>query len=343
VGTHHTRSLWGLAALTAGALAVFHGSRRSRLPSWQGRVVLITGGARGLGFALARCFADRGAIVWLAARHGDQLDRAVDRLRLPGAEIHAHVVDVRDREAVEALVAAVVARHGRLDAVVNNAGVITAMPFDNAELSDFAESLDTHFWGPLHVIRAALPWLRRQPISHIINVSSIGGRVGVPHLAPYCAGKFALAGLSDVLRAELAGDGVWVTLATPGLMRTGSVGNVRVRGDHVAEARWFAALSAMPLTSQHAMRAAGEIVTAAGRRRAVVMPGWQARLQHAANTLAPELTAAVLQAVSRRVLPNAVPGPSPSRAVSELDLGWAAPLVSAVTARAYNQPVPSAS
>jgi KaiC/GvpD/RAD55 family RecA-like ATPase len=155
--------------------------------------------------------------------------------------------------------------------------------------------------------------VRRQPISHIINVSSIGGRVGVPHLAPYCAGKFALAGLSEVLRAELAGDGVWVTLATPGLMRTGSVGYVRVRGDHVAEARWFAALGH---ASRHNMR----------RRRDRARSGGDAGVAGAPAACREYARAGahggVLQAVSRRVLPNA-PGPSPSRA-SDLDLGWAA-------------------
>lgn len=333
-----TRPYWGLLAAAVGSYAIARLVRRRPEVAWPGRVVLITGGARGLGFAMARDFAERGAIVWLAGRHADQLQRAVERLRRCGAHVHAHVADVRDPAAVEALVAAVVQRHGRLDAVVNNAGVITAMPFDNAEMSDFGDSLDTHFWGPLHVIRAALPWLRQRRGAHIINVSSIGGRVGVPHLAPYCAGKFALVGLSQVLRAELAADDVWVTLATPGLMRTGSVGRVQVRGHHVAEGRWFAALSATSLTSQDAMSGARRIVRAASRRQATVTPGWQARAQHLASTLAPELTAAALAMVSRRLLPEPVSGRSSSRAISDLDLGWAAPLVSATTAQAFNQP-----
>jgi short-subunit dehydrogenase len=162
--------------------------------------------------------------------------------------------------------------------------------------------------------------------------------VGVPHLAPYCAGKFALTGLSQVLRAELAPLGVWVTLATPGLMRTGSVGRVKVRGDHVAEGRLFAALSATSITSQHASVAARQIVDAAARRRAAVTPGWQAGAQHLANALAPELMASVLATVTKHVLPAAALGPSPARAISELDLGWAEALVSEATAVAYNQP-----
>lgn len=333
------RRPWRAAAALAVAVAIGLTRRRRRRPPrwWRGRVVVITGGARGLGYALAEVFASRGAIVWLVARHRDQIDRAVERLSADGASVYGHVADITDPAAVETMIATVAARHQRLDVIVNNAGVITAMPFVNAELTDFQNSIDTHFWGPLHVTRAALPWLRRASPGHIINISSIGGRVGVPHLAPYCAGKFALTGLSQALRAELTGHDVWVTLATPGLMRTGSIGRVQLRGRHLAEARWLAALSATSLTSQDASRAARQIVDAAAARRATVTPGWQARAQHLANALAPEVTAALLSAVTARALPSPVAGASPAIPLSELSLGWAASLVSGTTAHAYNQ------
>jgi NAD(P)-dependent dehydrogenase (short-subunit alcohol dehydrogenase family) len=330
------RVLLGLFTVALAAYGYSHLAPRRR--RWQGRVVIITGGARGLGFALAREFAAQGAIVWLVSRSDDELARAVERLRATGARAHAQVADVTDPTALAGLVEAVVARHGRIDVIVNNAGVITAMPFANAEIDDFRESMDTHFWGPLHLTLAALPWLKRSRAAHIINISSIGGAVGVPHLAPYCAGKFALTGLSQVLRAELAPQGIWVTLATPGLMRTGSIGRVKVRGDHVAEARWFAALSATSLTSMSASRAARQIVDAAAQRRAAVTPGWQARLQQVAHGLAPGLAAAVLAAVAGHVLPKAVNSVTPLRTVSDLDLGWAQALVSIKTAVEYNQP-----
>lgn len=334
---HRPRPLIGIAALALASVTVARWLRTPSVPSWRGRVVVITGGARGLGFALARVFAADGACVWLVSRDAEELDRAVTRLRATGASADAHVADITDPAAVDGMIEAVVARHQRIDVVVNNAGVITAMPFANAELADFRESMDTHFWGPLHVIRAALPWLKRRR-GHIINVSSIGGRVGVPHLAPYCSGKFALTGLSEVLRAELAPHDVWVTLATPGLMRTGSIGRVKVRGDHVAEGRWFAAMSATSLTSQDASAAARQIVRAAARRRAVTTPGWQARVQHAATAIAPELMATVLSVATAHLLPGAAPYPTPSREVGDLDLGWAQRLISRETAAEYNQP-----
>lgn len=333
-----SRSARTAAGLLTGAALLFLWSQRSRPTVWQGRVAIVTGGARGLGFALARELARAGATVWIVSRSADQLARAAARLNGLGGEVVPHAADITDRDEVAGLVDAVTRRHGRLDLLVNNAGVISAMPFDNARLEDFATSLATHFWGPLHLIRAALPWLRQAGPGHVVNVSSIGGRVGVPHLAPYCAGKFALSGLSQALRAELAAANVVVTLATPGLMRTGSVGRVKVRGPHVAEARWFAAMAATPLTSMNATRAAREILDAARHGRATVTPGWQAQALAALNGAAPETTANLMAAVTAHVLPAATPGPSPERSVDTLDLGWARALESPATEAAYNQP-----
>lgn len=332
------RSAHTAAGLLSSAALLFLWTRRSRPTEWRGRVAVVTGGARGLGFALARQLADAGAIVWLVSRSPDQLARAVARLGSGGREVHAHIADITNPDDCAGIIDTVTRRHGRLDVLVNNAGVISAMPFDNAQVDDFATSLATHFWGPLHLIRAALPWLRQAGPGHIINISSIGGRVGVPHLSPYAAGKFALTGLSQALRAELAATGVVVTLATPGLMRTGSVGRVKVRGPHVAEGRWFAAMSASSLTSMNATSAAREILEAARRGRAEVTPGWQARALAAFHGVAPETTAGVMTAVTAHLLPQAVASPSPSRSVASLDLGWAQALMSRSTADAYNQP-----
>jgi len=335
--TGRLASSLALAAAALTALACLARAGRPKAVSWRGRVAVITGGARGLGLALARELCADGVVVWLVSRSQDQLTRAVDQLRAGGAEAHAHACDVTQPDAVAQMVDAIIQRHGRLDVVINNAGVMTAMPFHNAAVSDFEESLATHFWAPLHVIRAALPWLRRAHPGHIVNISSIGGRVGVPHLAPYCAGKFALTGLSEVLRAELARDHVWVTTVTPGLMRTGSVGQVKVRGRHEAEATWFAAMAATPVTSMSAAAAARAIVDAAKRGRAAATPGWQARTLHGLNAVAPELTAASMELVAAAVLPAAVPGPSDARTVKSLHLGWGETLLSPSLEVAYNQ------
>src|SRR5436309_7591109 len=105
-------------------------------------------------------------------------------------------------------------------------------------VEDFEETMRVHFWGPLYATLAALPHLRKQDTGRIVNISSIGGRIAVPHLAPYSASKFALAGLSDGLRTELAREGIYVTTVFPGLMRTGSHVNAQFKGKRRAEFTW---------------------------------------------------------------------------------------------------------
>jgi short-subunit dehydrogenase len=106
-----------------------------------------------------------------------------------------------------------------------------------------------HFWGPLYTTLCVLPQMRARREGRIVNISSIGGKIGVPHLVPYSASKFALAGLSDGLRAELAKDNILVTTVCPGLMRTGSPRNATFKGRHRAEYAWFAISDSLPVTS----------------------------------------------------------------------------------------------
>jgi NAD(P)-dependent dehydrogenase (short-subunit alcohol dehydrogenase family) len=269
--------------------------------------VVITGGSRGLGFALAQCFVDEGARVFLLARHRDQLETAVERLVARHSDSAAGIVcDVRDCASVERALAEVHDRTGQIDVLVNNAGIIQMMPFEHAQLEDFQDSLATHFWGPLFAIRAALPHLKASR-GRIVNISSIGGRVAVPHLVPYAVGKFALTALSEGVAAELRRYGISVTTVTPHLMQTGSHRNVVVRGQHRKEAIWFALGTATRLTATNAAAAARTIVDAARDRRANVTPGWPARIAEVVHVLTPELTAALSAAVSKWALPAPTP------------------------------------
>jgi short-subunit dehydrogenase len=213
-------------------------------------------------------------------------------------------------------------------------------PFEHATPEDFDQSLQTHFWGPLYFIRASLTHLRASK-GRILNVASIGGRVATPHLLPYCVGKFALVALSEGLRAELARDGVVVTTATPGLMRTGSHRNVVVRGRHRAEATMFGAMSATSLTSMRADRAARIVLEAVRRGRAQVTPGWQARMLETLHAMTPELLASLMATATRHVLPGTAPGDEgdQARMSRDLDLGIAAAAFPSRAAAAFNQPV----
>jgi NAD(P)-dependent dehydrogenase (short-subunit alcohol dehydrogenase family) len=265
----------------------------------------------------------------IVSRSRDGLTRAVQQLRDEGIDVLALTCDVRDPAQVAEMVAQAVERTGSVDVLVNNAGIIQVAPLEHTRLEDFEDSLRTHLWGPLHCIRECLPYMRRHGTGRILNVSSIGGRVGVPHLVPYSVGKFALVGLSEGLRAELSRDGIVVTTATPGLMRTGSHLRAQFRGRHEQETRWFGAGVATSLTSMHARRAARQMVAACLAGHAHVTPGVQARVAEILNVLAPELTAAVSAFVVRRVLPG--PSQSPSadhlRPAHEIGFGWLAPFL----------------
>jgi short-subunit dehydrogenase len=343
---NHTRTEWvpvamAGAAAVAGLAWMLSRARQRESYSFVGRRALITGGSRGLGLAIARALAEQGAHVLLCARREDELERAKGQLqRECGADVSTFVCDIRDPEAVDALVARVTAAGQPIDILVNNAGVIQSQPFSLATTDDFEASIDTHFWGPYYLIRACLPHMRRRGGGRIVNISSIGGRMAVPHLLPYSVGKFALAALSDGLNAELAAENIVVTTVTPGLMRTGSHRNVRVRGQHEREATLFGLAVATSLTSMNADRAAQMIVEACRQGRARLTPGWQARLAELANVAAPEVAAAIAAALTSWALPGPTTDPraAQARVSKELDLGWAGALVPRTASANLNQP-----
>jgi short-subunit dehydrogenase len=332
-------------AVAGGALAAaaWAGRRAGRGDDgFQGRVVVISGGSRGLGLAMARQFAQEGARLALIARSATALDTAADELR---RDWHATVVtavcDVRDEAAVRSKIAAIARELGGIDVLVNNAGIIQVMPFEHAHDEDFADSIDTHFWAPLHLVRACLPYLSANGGGRIVNIASIGGRVAIPHLLPYSVGKFALVGFSEGLGAELSRHGISVTTVTPHLMQTGSHRNAVVRGRHANEATWFALGTATRATAIDADRAARMILNAARARRSHVTPGLPARATEIAQALAPALVAAVTGAVARFLLPGPTENGDGDRArVSrDIDVGAVARLFATAAARRFNQPI----
>jgi NAD(P)-dependent dehydrogenase (short-subunit alcohol dehydrogenase family) len=288
---------------------VWQAFRGPRLdPSFRGRSVLITGGSRGLGLELARRFGAEGARVALVARDVDELDRAVGDLVEAGVPVIAIAADVADPEDVERVVSEVIAVFGSIDVLVNNAGVIQVGPVEHMSEDDYRSSLEVHFWGPLHMIRACFPHMLRQGGGRIVNVSSIGGLVAVPHLGPYSAGKHALVGLSEGLAIELARHGIAVTTVCPGLLCTGSAVNAEVKGQHGPEYGWFTAASTHPLLAMDSAVAAKQVVEATRHGRARRVLGIQARLLDLFATILPTLYVAVARVVVRWL-----PGPAGTR------------------------------
>src|SRR5712691_11719069 len=197
--------------------------------SFAGKSVLITGGSRGLGLAIARQIAAEGGRVALLARDEGELARACAQLRDLGGEALAVPCDLLDRQQSLGAIKTVVDHFGTLDVLINNAGIIEVGPLEHMRREDFEKSMQLHFWAPFDLIQQVIPHLRRAGGGRIVNISSIGGKVAVPHLAPYSASKFALVGLSDAFRAELARDDIRVTTVTPVMMRTGSQVNAKFK------------------------------------------------------------------------------------------------------------------
>jgi NAD(P)-dependent dehydrogenase (short-subunit alcohol dehydrogenase family) len=285
------------AAVLGGILAT-RGLRARRRISFRGRSVVITGGSRGLGLLMALCARDHDELV--RARH-DLLERA------PDADVTIESCDVGNSDQASWLIRSVVERTGSIDVLINNAGIITVGPVEHMRVGDFAEAMGVHFWGPLHTMLAAVPFMRTRRFGRIVNISSIGGKVAVPHLAPYCASKFALTGLSDSLRTELAHDGIQVTTVCPGLMRTGSPFNAWFRGRHREEFTWFAISDSLPIASIDADRASRQVVDACRHGDAELVITWPARLAIIANAVAPEIFASAMT-IANRLLPRASGG-----------------------------------
>jgi NAD(P)-dependent dehydrogenase (short-subunit alcohol dehydrogenase family) len=268
--------------------------RRSREYDLRGKTVLITGGSRGLGLVMAREFLREGARVAICARNAEELERANADLKQLSSEVLAVTCDLTVQAQVEEMVDLVQRHLGQIDVLVNNAGIISVGPVEVMTVEDYQQAMETNYWGALYAILAVLPQMRARQEGRIVNITSIGGKISVPHLVPYSASKFALVGLSEGLRAELMKDGVVVTTICPGLMRTGSPRNATFKGQHRAEYTWFSISDALPLTSISAARAARRIVKACKRGEPEVVLSIQAKLATRFHGLFPGLTADLL-------------------------------------------------
>jgi short-subunit dehydrogenase len=292
-----------VVALGGAAILAQKAIQRGRRYDLKNRTVLITGGSRGLGMALAREFASRGSRVTICARDAQKLSAAREQLERVGFKIDTISCDITKESEINRLVGELQAKDGPLDVLVNNAGRIEVGPLETTTLQDFEEAMATHFWGPLHLMRAVIPEMRRQHGGRIVNIVSIGGKIGVPHLIPYDGSKFALAGLSEAVAAEVRKDNIFVTTVYPGLMRTGSPRNANFKGQYNKEYTWFTLSDSMPLITIQAARAARKIVDACrdGRASLTITPG--AKVAALAHAIAPNSVIGML-AVVNKLLPK---------------------------------------
>lgn len=298
----------GVASVAAGVGAALFVRRRRQRFDMLDKVVVITGGSRGLGYVLAEECLLQGANVVICARDESELSTAKDSiLRNIGKEVHTYPCDVSDHDQVREFVNYVISRFGRIDVLINSAGVITVGPVESQSLPDYEEAIDIMFWGVVYPTLAVAPHMTARRFGRIANITSIGGKVAVPHLVPYSAAKFAAVGLSEGLRAELLKDGVIVTTVCPGLMRTGSHLNAHFKGQHKKEFTWFSFGATLPFVSIDARRAAKKIINAIrnGKAELVITP--QAKLAALFHGLFPGLTSDIMGGVNQ-LLPAAGEG-----------------------------------
>ncbi len=197
-----------------------------------GRVAVITGGAGGIGFALARAFAARRARLVLADLDEEALARRAGELRAGGAEVEAVAADVREAKHVEALAEAAWRRFGAAHVVCNNAGIALAGQMVEATPEDWRLTMDVNFWGVVHGVQAFVPrMIEQRQGGHVVNTASMAGLVGMSWLGVYCASKFAVVGLTEALFRELRPHGIGASVLCPMIVATDiNANSARLRG-----------------------------------------------------------------------------------------------------------------
>jgi short-subunit dehydrogenase len=291
----------------AAALILNKSRQRSRLRNVQ--VAIITGGSTGLGLALAHRFGRAGLKLVLAARNMSDLIEARQELLTANsisseADVELFACDVSAKEQAASLVLTAIEAFGSLDVLINNAGIIDVGPMEDHPLQAYERAMAVNFFGALYTTYAALPTFLERRSGAIINISSVGGKVAVPHLLPYVAAKFALTGFSEGMHAELRHKGVRVTTVCPGLMRTGGETHAHFRGQIEKEKAWFQTSARTPLLAAGATYAAEQIFRAvdAGRAELTITP--QAWLAARFAGLAPETTQFISSLISGYALPR---------------------------------------
>jgi NAD(P)-dependent dehydrogenase (short-subunit alcohol dehydrogenase family) len=292
--------LWSAAGA---GLLMFVRAQSVRVSRLRGKVALVTGGSRGLGLVLARHLADEGARIAICARDEQELADARHDLQTRGADVFATSCDLRNRDDVRAMVARVEAHFGAIDILINTAGIISVGPLEEMTIEDFHNAMDSNFWSGVYTSLSVLPGMRRRRSGRIVNITSIGGKIAVPHLLPYSASKFALVGFSRGLRSEVMKDGIVVTTVVPGLMRTGSPRNAEFKGKNKLEYAWFSISDSLPIASMDADRAARQIIDAMKSGEVEITLTAPARIAAATDALFPEFTGRLL-AAANRVLPG---------------------------------------
>jgi NAD(P)-dependent dehydrogenase (short-subunit alcohol dehydrogenase family) len=262
----------------------------------QGRTAVITGAGSGIGRALAGTLGRAGCRVALVDIDARGLAETAASIANGSGRVSRHVLSVGDREAMRRLPDAVLAEHGAVHVVVNNAGITTVAAFEDTSEPDLDRIVGVNFWGVVHGCRFFLPHLRRADEAHIVNQSSMAAFAGMPFQAMYCATKSAVRGLSQALRAELAGTRVGVTAVFPGAVRSNIM--QAATGPHPEATQRLSNL--LQRHAYPAERAARRIVRAIRRDRPELRVGGQSYALDVTARASPRVVRAVMQLIARQ-------------------------------------------
>lgn len=242
---------------------------------FQDKVAIVTGASSGIGRATAIALAGQGACVALASRNGEALSALAEELKERGRKVIVIPTDVTEQEQVEALVREVLAQWGRVDILVSNAGEYIQSPITDLDLAALQRSLDVNFYGGIYCIKAVLPHMLKQKSGHIVAVTSMDGKIGIPPDAPYVSAKFALTGFCEVLRQEVRDNGISVTNVLPGRVDTPMIEHLR-----------FSWITAKVSSEKVALA----ILKAIRKRKPIVIIPLAAKLLYYINVFAPTLS-----------------------------------------------------
>lgn len=299
--TYKKKSLSTGFALTAAGL---YYSSLLKHKNFNGKSVVITGGSRGLGLSLAWNFLDRGASdITLIARDEKELNRAKSILlrQFPVANVLTQVCDVTDSKQLATAIDRAIINMKSIDILVNNAGSMLVAPFTSTEQADYEAQMKLHLYAVVNSTQLILPHFNRRGGGQILNICSMGGKVAVPHMIPYDASKFALAGFSQGVAAELAPFNISVTTAYPLPMRTGSPIQAVFKGNHEREFKWFETIDNLPILSMGADEAAKKILDGLADKKTEVLLAPVAKIRNIFAAIFPETFNAFMSFVAGRL------------------------------------------